>query len=101
MNAPSPIALAGRIPPAPILAVLSRYRREEIEGFIEIAIGLLDMTDGDADLEPNGDLEGECSEEGVTTSLALAHHSGPGCPISDCDTAVDDEPCDPESDAAL
>lgn len=101
MNAPSPIALAGRIPPAPILAVLSRYRREEIEGFIEIAIGLLDMTDGDADLEPNGDHEGECSEEGITTSFALARHSGPGCAISDCDSAVDDQPCDPESDAAL
>ena len=99
---PIPInAMAGKIPPAPVLAILSRYRREQIEGFISVAIDLLDLADGDPDLEPNGDLEGECSEDGISTCFALAYHSGPGCPISDSNAAVDDLPCDPDGDAAL
>lgn len=97
MNAPSPIAVAGRIPPAPVLAILSRYRREDIEAFIAVAIDLLDLADGDADREED-DPHGECSEDGINTSLARARHGGPGCQISDGDSGVEDWPHDPEED---
>ena len=100
MNAPSPIALAGRVPPAPVLAILSRYKREDIEAFIAVAIDLLDLADGDPDAEED-DPHGECSEDGVNTGLARARGGGPGCTISDGDSAIDDSPCDPEGDYGL
>lgn len=89
-------AMASAIPPAPVIAILSRYRREEIEGFIEIAIGLLDMADGDADLE------GAHNEDELSTAFFLVDQTdGPGCKISDPDFAVDDQPCDAEVEDGL
>ena len=35
----------------PAQRVLTRYSRQELAGFIEVAIGLLDLADGDPDLE--------------------------------------------------
>lgn len=91
MNAPSPLTLAGRIPPAPVLAILSRYKREDIEAFIAVAIDLLDLADGDPDLEPNGDQEGACDEDEISTSIGKARSiGGPGCSIADPDESVDD-----------
>lgn len=42
-------------PPAAVTRVLSRFDRAQLAGFIAIAIDLLDVADGDADLEANGD----------------------------------------------
>jgi hypothetical protein len=122
MTSPSPIALAGRIPPAPVLAILSRYKREDIEAFIAVAIDLLDLSDGDPDCEDATDLEddhslspdasafgdgpgdaltdpgGQCDEDGINTSLVRARHGGPGCQISDGDSGVEDWPHDAEED---
>lgn len=126
MNAPSPIALAGRIPPAPVLAILSRYRREDIEAFIAVAIDLLDLSDGDPDLEDATDLEddhalspdasafgdgpgdaltdpgGQCDEDEINTALDNLRYQegrrGAGCVISDGDSGVEDWPHDPEED---
>jgi hypothetical protein len=44
-------------PPAAVARVLATFDRRQIEGFIEVAINLLDFADGDPDLEPDGDEE--------------------------------------------
>ena len=83
---PIPInAMAGKIPPAPVLAILSRYSRQEIEGFIAVAIDLLDLADGDSDQE------GAHDEDEISTAFFLvSKRSGPGCLWSDPDQSVDD-----------
>lgn len=49
------------VPPAAISRVLSRFDRDQLAGFIAVAIDLLDLADGDPDLElvderePDGD----------------------------------------------
>ena len=45
-------------PPPAVMRVLSRFDRAQIEGFVEVAIGLMDLADPDPDAEPDGD-EGE------------------------------------------
>ena len=82
--------MAGRIPPAPVLAVLSRYKREDIEAFIAIAIDLVDLADGDPDIEEDDhseedDPSGQCDEDEISTSHALALSGAAGCLISDDD----------------
>lgn len=44
-------------PPAAITRVLSRFDRTALAGFIEVAIDLLDVAEGDTDAEDNGDEE--------------------------------------------
>lgn len=95
MNAPIPInAMAGRIPPAPVLAVLANYRREDIEAFIAIAIDLLDLADGDPDNEED-DPSGQCDEDGISTAFDTIRYQngskGAGCTISDPDRCADDD----------
>lgn len=86
MTAPTLISpMAREIPPAPVLAILSRYRREDIEAFVAIAIDLMDLADGDPDIENATDAE----DEGITAA-ALAFTDGPGCMVSDPDYGVDD-----------
>jgi hypothetical protein len=104
MNAPSSIAMAGRIPPAPVLAILSRYKREDIEAFIAVAIDLLDLADGDPDVEGIDDdaepvdddteLNGDERDTGNAEDECLAGsflHEGPGCPIGDPGGGADAE----------
>ena len=71
-----------RIPPAAVSRVLASFSRDELSGFIAVAIDLLDLAEGDTDLEPNGDeLDGSLGEDDWhPAGLAFA---GPGCPISD------------------
>lgn len=81
-----------RPPRIPAVArILSQFDRPKLEGFITVAISLLDVMDGDADEESNGDeLDGDKSEDEFMDHAA----NGPGCPIADPDSAVDDRPCD-------
>lgn len=102
-------------PPAmPAVArILSRFERSQLEGFISVAIDLLDVADGDPDAEredPAGetvpvvddpevppeeddgdpDLEETDAEDSfVLSARAVAYGSGPGCAISDPDTEHD------------
>ena len=80
------------VPLLPALSrVLLRYERAQVEGFIEIAIALLDFADDDPDVELNGDeLDGTGSED----DFCGHSPSGPGCPVADPDAAADDVPCD-------
>jgi hypothetical protein len=88
MNAPVAIsAMASKVPPAPVLAVLSRYRREDIESFVAIAIDLLDLADGDPDLEDATDAE----DEGLTANAIDCASDGPGCDLADAGGQCDED----------
>ncbi|MEW9615938.1 hypothetical protein AB3G45_19165 [Shinella sp. S4-D37] len=67
------------------MAALETFRRSELERHIEEMIALLDMLDGDCDLEENGDADWsgyeeelptrQWSGEGVATALRLIEAS--------------------------
>lgn len=68
------------MPPAAVSRILAQFQRDQLAGFIEVAIGLLDVADGDSDTEANGDeLDGNPAED----EFAQMVSDGPGCPISD------------------
>ncbi|GGC23127.1 hypothetical protein GCM10011371_08550 [Novosphingobium marinum] len=75
-------------PPAALMRVLGRFDRQQLEGFIAVAIELADLQDGDPDCE------GLCDEDEISrcTDFGLAVRSdGPGCVIGDPDRGVDDD----------
>lgn len=76
-----PVTLPNQFPPMPAVArILSRFDRDQLHGFIAVAIDLADAMDGDADLE------GECSEDEVsrcTDTGQPVRGDGPGCDIAD------------------
>lgn len=73
------------VPPMPAVArILAQFDRERLAGFIEVAIGLLDVMDPNSDMEANGDeLDGDCSEDDFMDFGGLG--TGPGCIIGDPD----------------
>ena len=74
-----PIARIGATPMPAVARVLGRYDRAHIESFIEVAIGLLDVMDGDPDSEDATDVE---DEPGVADRFRGPAY-GPGCPVAD------------------
>ena len=83
MSALERFPAAQPVPPAAISRVLSRFDRPALEGFISVALDLLDLADGDADIEPNGDeVDGSMGEDDFC-SHAEGGMSGIGCPLSD------------------
>ena len=106
--APHPAAL----PPMPAVArILSQFDRPKLEGFIAVAIGLLDVLDGDPEseeddpAEDNGDAERAAwiewdkmrgpSKRGANFTLGEEDHEDDDPrEEDDSDTAVDDLPCD-------
>ena len=88
-----------------VMRILSRFDRASLAGFISIAIDLLDLADGDADLEETGDDEltgdesdGNFSEDDAAPRFALIEH-GPGCIIADNDFEHDGQ--EPRHDASM
>jgi hypothetical protein len=74
----------GMAPAAPLMRMLGRYDREKVEAFVEISISLLDLIDGDADIELNGDeTDHTNSEECFIDHCHNSTESWPGCPVSD------------------
>ncbi|CDO36012.1 hypothetical protein [Novosphingobium sp. KN65.2] len=69
-------------------------RRAEVEALIDRLIGMLDRLDGDPDLE-----ETDLEDSFVLSPWALDATSGPGCAVADIDKAIDDDPCDADSDS--
>ena len=52
----SAIAAFPTTPPMPAVArILARFEREQLAGFIAVALDLIDTLDGNDDLEANGD----------------------------------------------
>lgn len=68
--------------PMPAVArVLAGFQRDQLASFIEVAIGLLDLEDGDPDLEDATDREDDHALS--PQAIACGRASGPGCPIGD------------------
>ena len=99
-GSPSPVTFPNQFPAMPAIArILSRFTRDDLDGFISVALDLLDTLDGDPEAEEN-DLE-----DGFALS---AHAQGfcagiPGDPTADAaeddDAGEDDDPAeDDDSD---
>ncbi len=82
------IARFPTLPPAPaVMAILSRFNREQLHGFIAVAIDLADAMDGNPDAEDD-DPAGQYDEDYYTGPAKAGY--GPGCTISDDDHGIDD-----------
>ena len=92
-----PGSVVGAFPamgPMPAVArILARFERDQLAGFIAVALDLLDTLDGPEDAEDD-DPCGQCDEDGINTDFERVGSGSPGCNISDPDYAVDDKPCD-------
>ena len=67
-------------PPMPAVArILARFEREQLAGFIAVALDLIDTLDGDPDLENATDLE----DDFALSPQARGYADGPGCPVAD------------------
>jgi len=69
-------------------AVMAQFDRSQIASAIDVLVNLLDVLDGDPDLE------GECSEDEISRCTDFGspvYGDGPGCSISDPDKGVDDD----------
>ncbi|QUT05187.1 hypothetical protein KFK14_19650 [Sphingobium phenoxybenzoativorans] len=93
----NPVAL--QAPPAAVTRILSRFDRDQLAAFISVAIDLLDIADGDPDLENATNLEDDFI---LTKQAKFDAGPGPGCRISDAGehagdeedgTLAEDEPC--------
>ncbi|TWH95285.1 hypothetical protein IQ35_01541 [Sphingobium wenxiniae] len=79
------------VPPAAISRVLSRFSRSELEGFVAVAIDLLDLMDGDPDLEDNHDGDDQGDQSWIEWHMARGSQNIlPG--------HEDDEDADPAED---
>ena len=68
------------VPPAAVMRLLSRYERKELASFVAVAIDLLDLADGDPDLE------GSCDEDEISRCTDIGRSvltDKPGCEIAD------------------
>ncbi|MEO6247023.1 MAG: hypothetical protein ABIO85_00365 [Sphingomicrobium sp.] len=76
------------------LAMLPSLPRPVLSRLVSRMIERLDQIDGDADGEEND------TEDAFVLSWYASGYTGPGCPVSDCDTGIEDDPlgCDPEED---
>ena len=101
----SAIAAFPATPPMPAVArILARFQREQLAGFIAVAIDLLDTFDVEEG-DPEG-YEGDTEDSFALSGQALRYDKGPGCEVSDygedddIETGIEDDPrgCDPESD---
>lgn len=85
-----------------VARILGRFDRQTLEAFLTVAVDLLDITDGDPDLENATDLE----DDHALSPQATGYDTAPGCPASDTgeldddDHGIEDDPrgCDPETD---
>jgi hypothetical protein len=77
------------VPPAAISRVLARFDRPALEGFIAVALDLLDFADGDADEEEVGDeTDGKFAEDEPAAHFATMSN-GPGDLYADDDSEHD------------
>lgn len=79
---------AAMAPPAAVMRVLERFQRGELEGFIAVAIDLLDTLSGDPEAEDAIDLEDDFA---FSQNAQLYLLDGPGCPISDPSAQCDED----------
>lgn len=70
--ASAPIPMPNQLPPMPaVTRIFSRFDRDQLAGFIAVAIDLADAMDGDPDIEPNGNEEdGQFTEDEPAAKFA-------------------------------
>ena len=85
---PGIVTLPPHFAPLPaVMRTLAQFDRPALEGFISVAIGLLDVVDGDPDNELNGDeTDHNHSEE---CFIEHRYANGPGCIVGDPDAEHD------------
>lgn len=66
----------GMAPAAPLMHLLARFDRQKVEAFAEVSIALLDLLDGDPDLD------GQNTEDEISVFASKPSY-GAGCEISD------------------
>lgn len=75
------------------LGLIANLPRNLLSCIVERLIDSLDVLDAPSeDLEPNGDEEGACDEDEVSTVFYLTRDLGPGCPIADEDMDLGYQP---------
>ena len=79
-----PPLAAGRI----AASLLNRHSAGEIAEAVTVLIDVLDLLGGDPDLE-DGDEDGQCNEDEISTNLHAQWGEGAGCEISDGDSEHD------------
>lgn len=79
--------------PAALIRTLGRFDRQTVEAFISVAIELLDVLDGNSDVEED-DPSGQCDEDEINTNLDCTQDGMPGCVISDND--IEHDGCEEE-----
>lgn len=89
MISPSLTPIAGGIVDADLLRALAATNRAALEHFIAVAIDMLDLVDGDPDLEDD-DPSGQADEDGINTVIPINLFNvralnGAGCTLSDDD----------------
>ena len=121
INRPSPnrdeLSLALGLAPMPAVArVLSRFDRASLGAFVAVAIDLMDLADGEPDLEHDGtENDSDGDEKGDPAFVEWTSHrtarSSAHCIVAgeedaeqdDGDHGIEDDPqgCDPEEDMCL
>lgn len=84
------MATAALSPDLPMQGILQRINRETLESFIEAAITLLDLADGDCDFEP--DNEDACLARDDRGTSTTYDGYGDGRPGDPADAEEDDPP---------
>ena len=70
--------------PAPaVMAILARFDRQTLEAFLTVAVDLLDLADGDPDMEETGDEQDGSLAEDEPAARFAEMGNGPGCDVSD------------------
>jgi hypothetical protein len=83
---PAVVTMPGTLPPMPAVArILSRFDRDQLAGFIAVAIDLADAMDPDPDLEDATDLE---DDHALSPHAIDFGSDGPGCSLSDQDAGA-------------
>lgn len=84
--------------PIPALAAtMLRFDRNTLAGFVEVAVAILDCSDGDPDVELNGDETDYSHSEDCFIKFGVRPGAHPGCPISDpggCEHDGQEQDCD-------
>ena len=94
-------------PPMPAVArILARFERDQLAGFIAVALDLIDTLDGDADLEDNADREASDGDDQDAAWVEWHTMHGPqkrghNRLAGEEDDEDDDPPEDDDSDRCL
>lgn len=101
----APVTLHGAVPPVPaVLAILNRFNRDELGNTIEVLVALLDIWDGEPDLEDDDPAEAAGDEQDAAyvewhTKPSNSRRSGqPEILASDNEDDEEDDPAEEDDE---